>query len=69
MKNWRWYGRHLRMSQGLAQFFRRQSFEQIGGYDELLKHVWLLAISIAINVSAIMKRAGGRSHERSIATF
>ena len=33
---WRWYGRHMRMSQGPAQFFRRQSFEQISGYDESL---------------------------------
>jgi glycosyltransferase involved in cell wall biosynthesis len=33
---WRWYGRRLRMSQGPAQFFRQQSFEKIGGYDESL---------------------------------
>ncbi|HEX9130656.1 MAG TPA: glycosyltransferase [Ktedonobacteraceae bacterium] len=33
---WRWYGRRMRMSQGPAQFFRQQSFEKIGGYDESL---------------------------------
>ena len=56
LATWRPYGRHLRMSQGPVQFFRWQSFEQI-------------AISVAINVSTIMKHAGGRSHECSIATF
>lgn len=34
LASWRWYGRRVRMSQGPAQFFRRQSFEKIGGYDE-----------------------------------
>ena len=33
---WRWYGRHVRLSQGPVQFFRRQSFEQLKGYDESL---------------------------------
>ncbi len=33
---WRWYGRRVRMSQGPTQFFRRQGFEKIGGYDESL---------------------------------
>ena len=36
LATWRWYGRHMRMSQGPVQFFRQQSFENIGGYDESL---------------------------------
>ena len=33
---WKWVGQLLHMSQGATQFFRKQSFEQVGGYDEAI---------------------------------
>jgi glycosyltransferase involved in cell wall biosynthesis len=55
---WKWFGQLLHMSQGATQFFRRQSFEQLGGYDESI----FMGEDVAClwRLSKLARQMGGR---------